>query len=279
MKRAGALLFISLIILQGEFAGAAALWKNPASFTAQQWAEEFTLANRLPLARRITLWADLAAIGARYKLGPLGEGPGHMPDPGPLYDFKRVDCLTYVEQVYALALSRNHSQFLHMLQHIRYRNGQINYRWRNHYTVADWLPANAWFIHDVTDSVGAGHTQSMTKTISRATFFAENGLEQYGNIPAEQCTTSYIPRNSAAQVAGKLHTGDMVIFVISTPGIISGHVGLIRVEDGVVYVQHASLTAKKVVKVPLIRYLHDAPAHFVGFKIARVNEQVSLPAP
>ena len=82
----------------------------------------------------------------------------------------------------------------------------------------------------------------------------------------------YIPRHDAARVSNKLQTGDMVIFVITKPGIISGHVGLIRLEHGV-YVQHASETRKKSSEL-LLAYLRHAPARFVGFKIARINEQI-----
>ena len=214
--------------------------------------------------------AERTAQGAIYTADPLGEGAGTQPDADPLLDFAHVDCLTYVEQVYALTLAPDRAHFADTLQRIRYRDGQIAYRWRNHYTVADWLPANAWFIRDVTDAVGAGHLRTMTKTIDRGKFFAGKGLKQYADLPAEEVTTSYLPREQAAAILGKLQTGDMIIFVISTPGIIAGHVGLLRVERGVVCVQHASPTVKGVITLPLLDYLHQAPSRFLGFKVARM---------
>jgi len=258
-------------------AGAPVPRTNPSAFTPQQWNDVYATIAKQPLPQRVAFWADRVAINAQYVLDPLGEGAGQQPDPDPLVDFKHVDCLTYVEEVYALALAPNHARFGETLQRIRYKDGQIAYRWRNHYTVSDWLPANAWFLHDVTEEVGAGQTCTMTKTISRAAFFAKKGLTQFHDIPDEVCTTRYIPRNGVKHVAGKLHTGDMIIFIISTPGIIAGHVGIIRIEHGIAYAQHASLSAKKVVTIPLAEYLQRAPARFVGFKIARLNEHIIVP--
>lgn len=253
-------------------AGVVLTRQNPASFTTEQWYGTFAIANQLPLASRIALWADLVAVDSQYSGDPLGEGPGNLPDPDPLCDFTRVDCVTYVEQVYALALSTSRAQFNDTLRRIRYRDGQVEYRWRNHYTVSDWLPANAWFIRDLTAEIGVKHTQSMTKTIARRTFFTDKGLPQYADIPDEIATTSYIPREQIDTIAGKVKTGDLAVFVISSPGIIAGHVGLIRVTNGVAYLQHASLTEKRVVTRPLAEYVQALPARFLGLKLARPTE-------
>jgi len=240
---------------------------NLTTFSAAQWSDAFTRGNELPLPERIGFWAEMAARDTVYVAGPLGEGEGKLPDTGPLHDFRHVDCVTFVEQVYALALSHSRAEFDEQLRRIRYQDGQVDYRRRNHYTVSDWLPANAWFIRDITAHVGA--TQEMTKTISRAHFFAAKGLTQYADIPDETATTSYLPRAQAATLAGQLRTGDLIIFVVATPGIIAGHVGLIRMQHGVAYLQHAGMAAKKVVTVPLRDYLRTLPERFVGFKIAR----------
>jgi hypothetical protein len=241
--------------------------QNPSAFTAKHWEGLFAMAAELPLPQRIGLWADLLAVDAVYVADPLGEGPGAQPDPDPLQDFARVDCVTYVEQVYALALSTDYAQFPDTLRRIRYKNGITDFRWRNHYAVSDWLPANAWFIRDVTDEVGAGVMQTMAKTISRAKFFGDKGLKQYANIPDETATTAFIPRDQVEKVLPKLKTGDLVIFVIDAPGIIAGHVGIIR-NPGVVSVQHASLSDKRVMISPLANYMSGVK-RFVGIKVAR----------
>jgi len=246
--------------------------QNLSKFSQAQWSALFNTVSGLPLGQRIALWAELAAIDSVYAADPLGEGPQHPPDMDPLNDFTHVDCVTFIEQVYALALSADYQTFPDTLRKIRYSDGQIDYRWRNHYFVSDWLPANSCFIHDVTAEVGAGYLTSMKKTISRGKFFKENGLPKYADLPDEEATKDYIARESAKNIVGKLQTGDIVIFVIDTPGIIAGHVGLIRMKNGAAFVQHASLTAKSVVTVPLLDYLHSLPARFLGIKIARPSE-------
>ncbi len=246
--------------------------QNLSLATPRQWAEAFAMAKTLPLGARIGLWADLAAVDAAYVGDPLGEGPGAQPDPDPLCDFTRVDCVTYLEQVLALALSPDAAAFPDTLRRLRYRDGTVDYRWRNHYFVSDWLPANAWAVRDVTEAVGAGVTRPMTKTIDRGAFFAGKGLAPYADLPAEEQTTTYIPRDKVAAVLPKLKTGDLAIFVMDTPGIIAGHTGLIRRPGPDVALQHASLTAQRVVTVPLLDYWQTAPARFVGMKVARVSE-------
>jgi hypothetical protein len=257
-------------MLAGQAWGAVTLPRqNLSAFTPEQWKTAFTLANQLPLGQRITFWADFAAVETTYVLDPLGEGAGQTPDANPLFDFTQVDCVTYAEQVFALALSSEYAAFSKTLPRIRYCDGRVAFRWRNHYLVSDWLPANAWFIRDVTDDVGAATLKTMTKTIARGKFFADKGLRQYAEIPDEQATVSYIPRDRIGDVLPKLQSGDLVIFVIDTPGIIAGHTGLIRVNGNSVLLQHASATAKTVVTLPLRDYLRTAPARFLGFKIAR----------
>jgi len=269
----GMLLLLLLIVMLPGRTTVTMPKQNLSELTAQQWTGLFATITGLPLIQRVAHWADLAASGTSYVLGPLGEGHGHPPSTGPLYDFAHVDCVTYLEQVYALALAHSYAEFPSMLQHIRYRDSRIDFRWRNHYTVSDWLPANDWFIHDVTATMGAGVLHTMAKTISRAQFFAAHKLTQYGDIPDESASTNYIPRDKVHTILGKLHTGDMVIFVIDTPGIIAGHVGLIRVQHGTVYLQHAGQLAKTVVTLPLLDYLKSAPKRTVGCKFARLIEK------
>lgn len=261
-------LVLSSIAFAAEaFAAGGGARQNPSTFTPKQWDAFFATVGAAPLGQRLAVWADLAAVDAEYVGDPLGEGPGATPDPGPLSDFAHVDCVTYVEQVLALALSPDAANLPDTLRRIRYRDGRIDYRSRNHYFVSDWLPANSWCVRDVTAEVGAGVTETMTKTISRKAFFAGKGITC--DLPDERATTPYIPREQVGKVLGKLKEGDIVIFVISTPGIIAGHVGLLRVKDGVPYVQHASLSEKRVITSPLERYVGNIPERFVGFKVAR----------
>jgi D-alanyl-D-alanine carboxypeptidase/D-alanyl-D-alanine-endopeptidase (penicillin-binding protein 4) len=270
------LLISSLVFAAEAFAAGGGPRQNPSTFTPKQWDGYFATVGAAALGQRMAVWADLATVDAVYVADPLGEGEGATPDSGPLCDYARVDCVTYVEQVLALALAPDAASVPDTLRRIRYRDGKIDFRARNHYFVSDWLPANNWCVRDVTAEVGAGVVETMTKTISRTAFFAGKGIAC--DLPDEQATTQYIPRAQVGKALGKLKDGDIVIFVISTPGIIAGHVGLVRVKDRAPHVQHASLSEKRVVTSPLERYVGNIPERFVGIKVARPH-QPAPPAP
>jgi hypothetical protein len=265
--------FIASLLLAAAFAAGGAPRQNISACTAKQWDGLHATVGAAPLGQRIAVWADLAAVDAVYAADPLGEGPGAAPDADPLCDFARVDCVTYVEQVLALAQSKSQADFAEMLKRLRYKDGLVDFRARNHYFVSDWLPANAWCVRDVTAEVGGETVKTMTKTIARKAFFAGKGVTS--DVPDEQATAAYIPREAVGTVLGRLKEGDVAIFVMSTPGIIAGHVGLLRAQKGTVCLQHASQTERRVVTVPLERYLRDLPTRFVGLKVARPFE----PAP
>ena len=251
---------------------------NISRASQAQWTNLFTLADALAPADRVAYWADLTAVGAVYAADPLGEGPGTTPDDGPLLDYARVDCVTYVEQVLALTLSSNTEEAMTTLQCLRYKDGVIDFRWRNHYFVSDWLPNNNPWLEDITGVVGGDACRTMTKTISRKRFFADKGLPQYADIHDEIMTTSYLPRERVADTLPALRQGDLVVFVISTPGIIAGHVGLLRAHPDGLALQHAGSKAGAVVTQPLLAYLKAAPTSFLGCKFARLRPLGPMPA-
>ena len=92
-------------------------------------------------------------VGTPYAHSPLGEGEGQDPDPRLRLD--RVDCLTFVETVMALAFSSSVEDVVHVLDSIRYRS-RPDYASRNHLMEAEWLPSNAakGMVRDVTAQLG-----------------------------------------------------------------------------------------------------------------------------
>ncbi|HOS43418.1 MAG TPA: DUF1460 domain-containing protein [Armatimonadota bacterium] len=266
-------ILLPCLLAGGAIAAGGGPRTNPAAFTAKQWEGLFTTVGAAPLGQRIAIWADLAAVDAVYAADPLGEGPGAVPDGDPLCDFGRVDCVTYVEQTLALALAKDQAGFAETLRRIRYKDGAVDFRARNHFFVSDWLPANAWCVRDVTAEVGGEAVKTMEKTIARKAFFAGKGVNT--DLPDEQAATPYIPRDAVGAAVQRMKEGDIAIFVISTPGIIAGHVGLLRVKNGVLQLQHAGSAEGRVVTAPLERYVRGLPPRFVGMKVARPGE----PAP
>lgn len=115
-----------------------------------------------------------ALLGIRYIDEALGEGLEDIYDQDPQYRFDGLDCTTYLETVMALSLSRDLDEFRATLQKIRYRNGVVAFRSRNHMPDADWMRNNiaAGFIEDITAEVaGDLGTRDATAEIDRRGWF------------------------------------------------------------------------------------------------------------
>lgn len=202
-----------------------------------------TSAKEQDFLKRLQLYSARAK-GTPYSLFCLGEGPNGKYDRDPLIDFSRADCVTFIEQMLALALSTNYEHMFATLQRIRYANGVIGYTTRNHYTHADWVPNNSWLLEDVTAQIGNELCVDMTKTIDRPGFFRKLGVaeEELQNVRAPQTMTiKYIPTANLPKIKSKLQGGEIVSIIQKMPGIFSAHTGFIfRDEFGNVLFRHAS---------------------------------------
>lgn len=202
-----------------------------------------TSAKEPNLIARLALYSARAK-GTPYKLFCLGEGPTAKYDRDPLIDFSRADCVTFMEQMLALALSSNYEQMFANLLRIRYKNGEIGFTTRNHYTHADWIPNNSWLLEDVTAQVGGEWCADMTKVIDRLGFFRKLGvpdIELHEVQASQTMTIKYVPTANLPKIKDILQNGDMVSIVQKMPGIFSAHTGfIIRDEYGNVLFRHAS---------------------------------------
>ena len=101
--------------------------------------------------------------------------------------------MSFCEHVLALSISDSWDHFFNNLQQIRYKDGIIGMKSRNHYTMADWLPENNWIIEDVSKKVGGEYAQSITRTISHKTFFARKGIHNVDFVkPDRTLTIDYV---------------------------------------------------------------------------------------
>ena len=76
-------------------------------------------------------------------LGPLGEGDARRGEAKPRFRLDSFDCVTFLETSLALARARDTSDLLVRMDSIRYLDGRVEWRWRNHFFEGDWLPRNA----------------------------------------------------------------------------------------------------------------------------------------
>lgn len=150
-------------------------------------------ARRYPTISQRIDFISATLRGSRYRGYTLIGGP-HRPEKFVVRD-DVFDCVTYCETVLAAARARAPDQFDTLLRMIRYHNGVVEWRERNHYFF-DWCQHNVenklcrWLtmegmveIHKVCDSQKGLSTHRFDMhVIPRAVFLANQSLLQAGDI-------------------------------------------------------------------------------------------------
>lgn len=104
-------------------------------------------------------------LGKPYFLGPLGEGPTGEFSQLPLYRLDAFDCLTFVETVLALSFADNSHSFKQCINRLRYKNSNVSFIARNHFTDLDWNLNNEHqgFLKDITSTIRNKRNQPVVK--------------------------------------------------------------------------------------------------------------------
>lgn len=91
-------------------------------------------------------------LGKPYIANPQGEGVHADFDSAPLFRFDGFDCVTYVNNVLAIALAHDLKSFQEKLIRINYYESIARYENRFHFMSLDWNPSNQKnkIIRDVT---------------------------------------------------------------------------------------------------------------------------------
>jgi hypothetical protein len=167
------------------------------------------------------------------------------------------------------------------LQRLRYRDGIIDIRCRNHFTISDWLPNNSWLVQDATAEIGGEYAISMTKTIDRVANLRKQGVpanELNDILPPQVMTVKYIPEVALPAIQPRLQGGEIACVVQSRPGIFIAHLGFIlRDSTGGVFFRNASARRgiKRVVDEDfddLVKFLRRNPS-WVGIMFLRVRPE------
>ena len=200
---------------------------------------------------KIVLYSDLA-LETPYSRDCLGEGDEGKYDKDPLIDFTRVDCLTFCEQILALAISKDYNGTLKNLQKIRYRNGVIGFTTRNHYVMADWITHNQWLLKNATQEHCRSLCKEMVKTIDRRTFAGNQGFTDTKVFPpAEIVKIHYLPKQHLLSCASGLKGGEIMVLITSSEGIFASHLGfIVKGNGGSLLFRHASSIHNKVIDEP-----------------------------
>ncbi|OGW25000.1 MAG: hypothetical protein A2X59_02400 [Nitrospirae bacterium GWC2_42_7] len=172
-------------------------------------------------------------------------------------DLEGVDCFTYLDYVEAMRMSVSYSEFTKNLTRVRYRNGKVAFRYRNHF-FTDWIYNNSDMVGDATYKVGGRTTKQIKKMLNRK----KDGTFFIPGIKTIKREIRFIPSADInALVIRKLRTGDYVGIYSDMQGLDVSHVGIIIKNKGNIYLRHASSLKenKKVVDQDLMKYISKRP--------------------
>lgn len=204
------------------------------------------------LAVLIRAAADLPTVGQRMEFisaGLLGTPYRGFTLIGGPHEAERFvmrddgfDCVTFCETVLAAARVFDPAAYAASLRHIRYRDGDVAWRERNHYW-SDWSEANC--ANGVCRAVALPGAVMQRKTI---TYMPELGGRQLA-VRAMSASTLAAHRE-------RLVTGDIVGFLSRRPGLDYFHTGMIVIEeDGTVLLRHAAKSQKRVLDERLSAFM------------------------
>jgi hypothetical protein len=228
-------------------------------------------------------------IGQPYTLNLLGEYPFEVHDELPMFSLDHSDCVVFAEHTYAMALSQSWEEFFWMLQRIRYRDGVIGVKTRNHYTELDWNVANRWLVTDVSAELAGANAATYDMTVDRAKFLKTRHHTD-ATIAVETSRQTYVPKDSVAAIASQLQEGDFVNVISTRNGEYwASHVGLVVLgANGERHFLHSS--EPKVREETFESFIARATERearnaregkngqkLAGFKFLRLNENLVVP--
>jgi D-alanyl-D-alanine carboxypeptidase/D-alanyl-D-alanine-endopeptidase (penicillin-binding protein 4) len=239
-----------------ERPAAAAAYKLLAAARYQPGVQPGTLPGvPLDFTERLRFFSK-ALEGTPYFLGPTGEGRYGAIDPNPIVDFTRFDCVTFLETVVGLALSRQAPELLPNVLSIRYHGDTIAYPNRNHYFTGEWIaynPTRFRVLQIPGDTV-------ITKTLARRNLLAAKGLKG-SDVPAK---IRYVPYEKALKLAQNWNLGNRMVgvaFMTARDGIDATHTGFVDVRDdangGRPLLRHASQLQGRVAEQDFAEYLES----------------------
>lgn len=254
--------------------------KRFGEYAVRQKLEELSIDRRIEMIGKFFL-------AKPYKSGTLNTTQKEMP----VINLRELDCVTFVENVLALALLSNYDtismrDFVHNIVKLRYRDGKItDYTSRLHYST-DWLyeMERLHYLSDVTKSLGGTRYSPQVGFMSAhpgkyPPLAADKHLvDKMRDIETSinKRTYYYLPKEKIKTATGKIHTGDIVLITTNIRGLDTSHLGIAVKKGRKTYLMHASSTAGKVVITtdPLELYMADIASQ-TGVIIARPNHILS----
>ena len=195
--------------------------------------ERVRTSQSLPLPERLDRISE-ALLGVGYSIDPLGEGIS--PDTDPFTRYDTFDCLTFVEEVLALAHSAESHLAAQNRLDLRYRSivPRPKYETRNHFMEMQWIP-NAIRKGWVTDI-----TAQFKGVEQRSRHITHRTWQDWGpsrtfkmmtdQFPVGEMSVEYIPIHHLKEQISDIPHGTLLVVVredIPTKPLWVTHIGFV----------------------------------------------------
>ncbi|MDP1573396.1 MAG: DUF1460 domain-containing protein [Coxiellaceae bacterium] len=232
-------------------------------------------------------------LGKPYILGAQGEGNEGEFDQFPLYRFDGFDCVTFVNNLLALALSHDEASFKNNLCSINYYDATPLFQNRFHFMSLDWNPQNQkkrlidltetivdesnhpiadfaegvidkknWFLYRTENDIRLNQPKNGEKKLIALKKLSELFEPKFVRMPYLSLEKLLENPNYFEQFP------DLSVIEIVRPNwnlrdkigtnLHVSHLGFcFRLSSGILTFRHASSDRKRVVEVPLVTYLSE----------------------
>ena len=160
------------------------------------------------------------------------------------------DCVTFCETVLAAATARDLGEFETNLKAIRYHNGVVAWRERNHYFF-DWSQ------HNIDNKACRAIAMDGSVELQKSIFW-------HRELGRRRFSMTVIPRATLLANKDKLAAGDIIGFVTARQNLDYFHVGFVAFgKDGELLLRHASLSRHRVLDERMDRFCAVNRVHYV----------------
>jgi hypothetical protein len=154
------------------------------------------------------------------------------------------DCVTYIETVLAMSRSSGTDDFLKWLRLLRYDQGRVEWKKRNHYMVS-------WIRNNVRLGV-IKRVPLPAKSVTKSRI-----LNVVPGLPAVSARFRCVPKRFLASTGRRLRTGDIVFFASTRLHLDVFHCGIIVRQHDRLLLRHASRSRQRVVEQELSEFAND----------------------
>lgn len=232
------------------------------------------------ITERMSIYSEYF-LETPYNLICAGDGPYALFEPEPLVNFKQTNCMVFCEHILALSISDSWDNFFNNLQQIRYQDGFIGMRTRNHYTIGDWLPENNWLLEDISNKVAGEFTKQVTRTISHKNFFEGKGITDLRYVkPDREMTINFVPKEALDEVENNYKNGDVLALLFANKSnIFSAHMLMVYKKESKTIIRESSSSKMTTFDTPYLEWVNKIQnsEKYIGIAVMCVREALNKP--